>query len=133
MQTYLTGKAIDELVNCKPNEWKVFIAMVKIARHNVVDLLRYYDKVTNSCKLGDKSIETAITGLRKKGILVRTQLPKVWFIDPLYIMKGSHVKIFSVAKMIEDRNSCKILERIREWEEETMEKESRLNVGVLNV
>ena len=133
MQTYLTGKAIDELVNCKPNEWKVFIAMVKIARYNVVDLPRYYDKVASGCRLGDKSIETAITGLRKRGILVRTQLPKVWFIDPLYIMNGSHVKVFSVAKMIEDRNSSKILERIREWEEEDMEKETSLNVGVLNV
>lgn len=119
MQTYLTGKAIDELVNCKPNEWKVFIAMVKIARHNVVDLLRYYDMVVNVCGLGDKSIGTAITGLKKRGVLVRTQLPRVWFIGPMYVMKGDYVKIFSIAKMIEDGNSSKILERIREWEEET--------------
>lgn len=120
----MMDSVVDELVECKPNEWKVLICMVKLAKHNVVDLLRYYDRLQEACGLGDKSIETAITGLKKRGILVKTQLPRVWFIDPAYFMKGYYVKIFEISRMIQEQKSGKMLGKIAEWEEqEAIEKE----------
>jgi len=118
MRVYLTDGMVEEFVKCKPNEWKVLLGMVKLARHNVVDLLRYYDRLQEICGLGDKSIETAITGLKKRGILVKTQLPRVWFIDPSYFMKGYYAKIFEISRMIAEQRSGKMLGKIAEWEEE---------------
>lgn len=118
MKVYLMDSMVEELVDCKPNEWKVLLAMVKLARHNVVDLLRYGTRLQETCGLGEKSVETAITGLRKREILVKTQLPKVWFIDPSYFMKGYYQKIYEISKMIEEQKSGRMLEKIAEWEEE---------------
>jgi hypothetical protein len=116
-----------EVMSCKPNELKVLLAMVKLSKNNIVDLHRKMGKLKEIVGLGDKSIETALTGLRKRGMLVKTGVPKAWFIDPSYFMKGYYKKIYEIARMIEEKDKY-LLEKIADWEEEEREnsEESKL-------
>jgi len=104
-------------VDCKPNELKVLLAMVGLAKNNVVDLLKKNSKLIVTVGMSEKSVETAITELRKKGILVKTGVPRVWFIDPTFFMVGYYKKIYTIAKLIEEKDR-NVLEKIDEWEEE---------------
>jgi hypothetical protein len=102
--------------------------MVGLAKHNVVDLLRKGKKLEEKLDgLSSGSISNAITGLRKKGILVKVGIPKVWFIDPSFFMVGYYKKIYEIAKMIEEKDKY-LLEKIADWEEEEREnsEESKL-------
>jgi hypothetical protein len=102
--------------------------MVGLAKHNVVDLLRKGKKLEEKLNgLSSGSISNAITGLRKKGILVKVGIPKVWFIDPSFFMVGYYKKIYEIAKMIEEKDKY-LLEKIADWEEEEREnsEESKL-------
>jgi hypothetical protein len=95
--------------------------MVGLAKHNVVDLLRKGKKLEEKLDgLSSGSISNAITGLRKKGILVKVGIPKVWFIDPSFFMVGYYKKIYEIAKMIEEKDKY-LLEKIADWEEEERE------------
>ena len=117
MQVVYLDNCTEELVQCKPNELKVLLAMVKIAKNNVVDLGRKRRKLDELVGSSDKSIETAITGLRKRGILFKVGVPKVWFIDPSYFMKGYYKKIYAISEMIENKDKY-LLEKLDDWEEE---------------
>lgn len=117
MQVVYMDNSTSEILDCKPNELKVLLTMVKLSKNNVVDLHRKMGKLEDIVGLGAKSIETALTGLRKRGMLVKTGVPKVWFIDPSYFMKGYYKKIYEIARMIEEKDRY-LLEKIADWEEE---------------
>lgn len=117
MQVMYMDNYTNEVLECKPNELKVLLAMVKLSSSNVVDLHRKMGKLEELVGLGDKSIETALTGLRKKGMIVRTGVPKAWFIEPSYFMKGYYKKIYEIARLIEEKDKY-LLEKIEDWEEE---------------
>lgn len=132
MKVYLLDNCTEELIGCTATELKVLLAMVKICNHNVVDLYRYRDKMEGLLKeLSAGSINNAITGLRKKGIIVKTQLPKIWFISPVYFIKGYYQKVYNISRMIEDGISGKMLERMREWEEEEAIEKERASMSRL--
>ena len=121
MQVLFMDSQVGDMMKCKPNELKVLLGLVKLARHNIVDLYRKHSRLVDLTLLGDKSIETALTGLCKKGIILKTGVSKVWFIEPSYFMKGYYEKIYAIGKMLEDKDS-KWLEKVDEWDEEERSK-----------
>lgn len=128
MQVIYMTDSEDIVLSCSATENKVLLAMVGLAKHNVVDLLRKGKKLEEKLDgLSSGSIRNAITGLRKKGILVKVGIPKVWFIDPSFFMIGYYKKIYEIARMIEEKDKY-LLEKIADWEEEEREniEESKL-------
>lgn len=121
MQVLFMDNQVGDIVGCKPNEIKVLLGMVRLARHNVVDLYRKHGKLLDLVDLGEKSVETALTGLCKKGMIVKTGVAKVWYIDPSYFMKGYYEKIYAIGKMLEEKDN-RWLEKVDEWDEEERSK-----------
>lgn len=121
MQVVYMTSSEDVILGCSATESKVLLAMVGLAKNNIVDLLRKGKKLEEKLEgLSSGSISNAITGLRKKGILVKVGVPKVWFIDPSFFMIGYYKKIYEIARMIEEKDKY-LLEKIADWEEEERE------------
>ena len=117
MQVVFLDNSTEYLLTCKPNELKLILAMVRVCHNNVVDFYRKSLKIKELVGMSDKSIDNGLTALCKKGIIVKTGVPKVWFIDPSYFMKGYYKAVYCIAALIEEKDQH-LLEKIDTWKSE---------------
>ena len=118
MKVMYLDNSTDKLMGLSGTQIKVLLAMVKVCKNNIVDLQRTSSRLGKMLEgMNERSISNAISKLSREGILVKTGVPRVWFIDPSYFMKGYYKRVYSISEMIENKDRY-LLERVKEWEDE---------------
>ncbi len=112
-------------LNSKEN--KVIYALLKHCKNNIIDMTRVEGKIISETGYSNRTIPDAITGLVKKGLLIRTQVRRVLFISPAYFMKGDYKKIYSLAELVRKKDKF-IMEQVEHYEhlERTIYEENSL-------
>ncbi len=90
-------------------------------------MTRVEGKIISETGYSNRTIPDAITGLVKKGLLIRTQVRRVLFISPAYFMKGDYKKIYSLAELVRKKDKF-IMEQVEHYEhlERTIYEENSL-------
>jgi stalled ribosome rescue protein Dom34 len=97
-----TKKVItDVLDSLSGNEMKLLLIMARYSDDNVVDMSINERKILSACGISYKTFTKQRSVLAQKKILVITEVSKVYFIDPSFLLAGYAPHIYKTAAALE--------------------------------
>ena len=107
LSNFTTSKA-KELCELSHPELKVLIALTDVAKHNYVDLEVKMQKLLDITGMKtEQTINTVISKLTNKKILIKNSTRKVVVIDASYYMVGYHKKIIALHEAVKNNEDLR--------------------------
>jgi hypothetical protein len=107
LSNFTTSKA-KELCELSHPEIKVLIALTDVAKHNYVDLdIKMQELLDITGMKTKQTINTVISKLTNRKILIKNSTPKVVVIDASYYMVGYHQKIIALHEAIKNNEDLR--------------------------
>ena len=77
--------SLSKLLELSNTELRVFIYLCSIGKNNIVDYGKVdYDKIG----IAKKTIQNSVTNLVKSGMLYKTNVIGIYYIEPMFAVKG---------------------------------------------
>ena len=115
MNVLYKTSTLEDMMKLSLTEHKVMYAILNSASNNLVDLTRKEKSILKSTGFTSRSLSNAITTLVKKSLLRKTNVRRVYFIEPSFFMVGDSKKIYKLSELIENKDKF-LMSQVEEWE-----------------